>query len=109
MQVEGLLALFAQRLALQAPAAAAAVGVVAADTPLSSMASAAAGRPPPAYALHVGVSERRTYRVPPPALPGAARSGAHAYHMHALCMLMTAAGWLLCSMRALQASRNCRN
>ena len=67
--MEGLLGLFAQRLAAHAPLAASAVAAVASDTPVASMASAAAGRPPAAYALHVAASERRTYAVPLPACP----------------------------------------
>ena len=87
VQVEGLLALFSQRLASRAPSAAAAVAAVAADTPLASMASAAAGRPPEAYALHVAVSERRTYAVLPPPLPGEMQNLVHV--LVQLCYLMT--------------------
>lgn len=66
VQVEGLVSLFSQRLAAHAPRAAAAVRAVIDDTSLASMALAAAGRPPDAYARHVAVSERRTYHIPIP-------------------------------------------
>ena len=66
MQVEGLLGLFGQRLGPHAPRAAAAVAAVATDMSLGSMSSSAAGQPPAAYARNVTLSERRTYRIPPP-------------------------------------------
>lgn len=64
------MSLFSQRLAAHAPLAAAATRAVVDDTSLSSMALAAVGSPPDAYALHVAVSERQTYRVPLPVQPG---------------------------------------
>lgn len=66
VQVEGLLGLFGQRLGPHAPLAAAAVAAVATDMSLGSMSSSAAGQPPAAYARNVTLSERRTYRIPPP-------------------------------------------
>ncbi|KAK9915450.1 hypothetical protein WJX75_009358 [Coccomyxa subellipsoidea] len=68
LRVDGLLSLFSQRLAAHAPLAASAAKAVVHDTSLASMALTAAGRPPAAYARHVAVSERRTYRVPLPLL-----------------------------------------
>ena len=70
VQVEGLLGLFGQRLGRHAPRAAAAVAAVASDMSLGSMASTAAGQPPDAYVRAVTLSERRTYRVPPPVALG---------------------------------------
>ena len=70
-QVEGLLGLFGQRLGPHAPRAAAAVAAVASDMSLGSMASSAAGQPPDAYVRAVTLSERRTYRIPPPVALGA--------------------------------------
>ena len=71
VQVEGLLGLFVQRLGRHAPRAAAVVAAVASDMSLGSMASTAAGQPPDAYARAVTLSERRTYRIPPPVALGA--------------------------------------
>lgn len=74
VQVDGLLSLFSQRLAAHAPLAAAAAKAVVDDTSLASMALTAAGRPPAAYARHVAVSERRTFRVPLPLLEGSSNN-----------------------------------
>ena len=71
VQVEGLLGLFGQRLGPHAPRAAAAVAAVASDMSLGSMASTAAGQPPAAYVRNVTLSERRTFRIPPPVALGA--------------------------------------